>query len=370
MRVKSIAVLALALLVFSPSACAKRVLFYEIGTQGSYTIEKDYQEFAGEFEEYGYDVASLTKSRLTKQTLEHYDVLVLQNVGGSLETEEISAIIWFVLNKGKSLFINGGADGKTNQITIPFGVTIDEGTLIDTTNQIGSDRTDIRLHEFDSHAGMGTLIGGLNEVSYREGRGFRLSAEAKPIITGDEDTYSDTGSFPSGSRPPVAAANLFGNGLVFIYGDASTLSDKFIDQYSNRQFAVNVIEWLDIASMDLPVENSSQALQVQIGALKIKKERLNQEVERINSEIKSINQQNSVLENELYNSVTELNTIKEGMVGPLNRDNWAIVVFGLGILSSAIVVARARTSSGVDEDFDDLDYDLEDEEDELEGIEI
>ena len=44
----------------------------------------------------------------------------------------------------------------------------------------------------------------------------------------------------------------------------------------------------------------------------------------------------------MVDSIDRLSVLEEGMVGPLSRDNWAIIVLGLGVLSAAVVLAKSK----------------------------
>jgi hypothetical protein len=132
---KSLVTVLLVVYLLVGGVSAKRILFYEVGTSKDYTIESGYSKFADELRK-KYEVASIEKGEMTKEKLESYDILVVQEIGKQLSTSEISSIIWFVLQKGRGLMINGGGGGKANQLTIPFGVTIDTGFLNSTTGTV------------------------------------------------------------------------------------------------------------------------------------------------------------------------------------------------------------------------------------------
>ena len=72
-----------------------RILFYEVGTSDKFKIERDYSEFAQVLRDRGHTVASITRGELSKDALQNYDILVIQELGKPLSTEEISSIIWF-----------------------------------------------------------------------------------------------------------------------------------------------------------------------------------------------------------------------------------------------------------------------------------
>ncbi|MCX6695168.1 MAG: hypothetical protein NTU61_02580 [Candidatus Altiarchaeota archaeon] len=359
--------LAVAILLLTTAAEAKRVLFYEVGTGGDYTIESGYSDFAKELKNKGYDVASITKGELTKESLENYDMLIIPNMGKTLSTAEVSAIIEFVLQKGRAIYL-AGAGPSANQITIPFGVTIDEGVLIDPTDQIPAlnDRNSFTIDRFGEYPGMSTIRQGVTKIGFYQGSGIKVSGSARIIAQGNSDTYSDTGSFASGSYPPVAAAAIFGNGLVFMTSDADFLTNKYIGDYNNKRFGLNIIDWLSISESAQP-GNSTQELQYIIAEKKLEIARLESQVKQLGDEKNSLLQQNSMLSRQLADTQQQVLDIQSGMIGPLSKTNWAIVALGVCVLFAAIIISKkkqvtpiATTAPVKDEDIlNELGYELD-----------
>ncbi|MFH1055435.1 MAG: hypothetical protein V1744_05005 [Candidatus Altiarchaeota archaeon] len=356
--------LALIVCFMAGSVSAKRVLFYEIGTAKTYAIEGDYSKFAEELKKKGYEVASIEKGEVTKEKLENYDILVVQEINKQLTTSEISAIIWFVLQKGRGLLINGGGQSKANQLTIPFGATVDNGLLIDTSDMIGAakDRNSFTIDRFTEQAGAGTLRQGISKIGFYKDSGLILSGNGKCIATGNGDTYSDTGSFAAGSEPCVAAASLFGNGLVLTLSDADMLVNKNIDQYNNRNFGLNIIDWLSLSTENVDLENNTQELSLQIKEMKLRSMRLDQQLKQATDEKNDLTNKYAQLSMQYADTNTELTDLKEGMIGPFSRSNWAIIVLGVCLLAAAILYSKRKTTAEVVKDEDilnELGYELD-----------
>jgi len=348
------------LLACPSAATTKRILFYEVGTATPYKIDSGYSQFAEDLKKEGYDVASISRGSLDRKALENYDILVIQNLNRKLETQEVSAILWFVIQRGRGLFINGEGSGNANQLTIPFGVTIDDGTLIDVSDQIGGNRKSFKVHRFYPQDGISVIVKDIKAITVSDARAFILSGDAKAIASGDEDTYSDTGSFAAGSMPVVSAATLFGDGLVFVHTDADTLSNARVGEDNNRKYGLNIINWLAISSQDFSISNDTENVEIEISRLKIKRQELENANTRLDTENTHILNQNSQLEIQISIAQARLAELEEGMVGPLNRDNWAILVLGLSILISAVIVSQRKKGGEVHEDvLSELGYEFD-----------
>jgi len=340
-----------------------RILFYEVGTSDKFKIERDYSEFAQVLRDRGHTVASITRGELSKDALQNYDILVIQELGKPLSTEEISSIIWFVLQKGKGLMINGAGEGNANQISIPFGVTVDTGVLIDTEDQIGEDRTNFVVDRFEDHPELRTVKAGVLKVGFYGGRGLFISGNTKCVLTGDSDTYSDTGSFPTGSRPCVAAASLFGNGLVFAISDVESLSNENIQMYNNQNFGLNVIDWLSIPSISTGDNQTIQGLQVLIGELKLENAKLKSDIERLTIEKATLETLKQQLEQQIAHATQEIFDLKSEMIGPFTKSNWALIFLGFCLIISAVIFSKKKDpgSKPMEEDvLSELGYELDD----------
>jgi len=324
---------------------AKRILFYEVDTAKEYTIEVGYSQFKKELQSRGHDVASITQAgSLTKDKLESYDVLVIQDLKRQLTIEDISAILWFVMQKGSGLFINGGESSAANKLTIPFGTTMDNANLKDITNPIPDtiDGFSFIITQFPPEDEYRVLRQSVNKIGFYKGGGLFLSANSHCIATGDSDTFSDTGSFASGSKPCVASAALFGNGLVFVLSDPDLLSDKYMANYDNKLFGLNIMDWLSMNRQLPAAGNTTQEISVVIASLNLENQRLNAQVDQLSKE-------KSFLENSIYEISTQLTDatakiadMEGARIGPLTKTNWVVIIFGFCILGAAFLLSKKR----------------------------
>ncbi len=362
---KHAAILAIILLVASIGSvsAAKKVLFYEIGTAGGYTIESGYSKFSDELRNKGYDVASITKGELTKEKLKGYDVVAIQELGRKLSTEEMSAVLWFVMQKGGGLFINGGSPDNANQLTVLFGVTVDDGLLVDTTDPISGDTSNAHfvLDRFITEDVMRSIRQGVSKIGFYQGHGLILSGNAKAIVMGDEDTYSDTMSFPSGSQPAVGAAAMFGNGLIFILSDADVLSNEHLDEFDNKVLGTNIVDWLAVPRESLP-SNTTEELSIIIGELKLSNARFRQDNDKLQQENQALKMQNNALNAQINALNSQIEELKSGRIGSFTAGNIAIMFLGVCILIVAIVLSARKGGKAEGEDLlGELGYEFEEE---------
>jgi len=360
---KLVSVLMVFILLFSATASAKKILFYEVGTSSTYTIESGYSSFKEELQARGHDVASITQAgTLTKDKLENYDVLVIQNLQRQFEIEDISAILWFVMQKGSGLFINGGEPNSANALTIPFGTTMDTANLKDITSPIPSDSQDYDfiISTFPPEDELRILRQGVNRVGFYKGNGLYLSGNARCIATGDSDTFSDTGSFAAGSKPCVASAALFGNGLVFTLSDSDMLSNDRIKDFDNKQFGLNIVDWISM-SRELPQPgNTSQEISVIIGSLNLENKRLQAQVDQMTKEKSYLERSVSDLTGQLADATTRIGEMESERIGPLTKTNWILLVVGFCVLGGAFFLSK-RKEKKVEVDTTELGYELGEE---------
>jgi hypothetical protein len=351
-----------SLILSSATVSAKRILFYEVGTPEQYQIEKGYSKFKQELQARGYDVASITQpGSLTKEKLEGYDVLVIQDLRRQFEIEDISAILWFVMQKGSGLFINGGDPNAANKLTIPFGTAMDAATLKDITSPIAGDTNnfDFMITQFPPEDEYRVLRQGVNKFGFYKGGGLLLSGDARCMATGDADTFSDTGSFAAGSKPCVASAALFGNGLVFVLSDPDLLTDKNIDGFDNKLMGLNIIDWVSM-TRELPTSgNTSQDIAMIISSLNLENKRLSAQVEQLTKEKSFLEGSVSELSNEVADLNDKITQMEGERVGPLTKTNWVLLVLGLCVLGGAFLLSKRREKETVEAA--DIGYELGEE---------
>lgn len=355
-------------LLFAPGAQGARILFYEVGTPQEYKISGGLSVFASRLSDKGYELASMTRGELSEDRLAEYGLLVI-HPGQPLKTNELSAVLWFVLTKGGGVLIIGGEPNNANQIMSPFGMIMDDGILIDSTDSIlGMEIENFIVDRFNILSTSRVIIRGISQIGFYDGHGIKLSGNSYSIATGDQDTYSDTLSFTSGSMPPIAAAAIFGNGLVFVLADADMLIDENINSLDNLQFGLNIVEWLGITQLPKSGNLSTSEIEVLIGELKLENLRLDQNLVTLTIQLAVLEGENSALSQQLADTTLELEKITKGKIGPFTRTNIAIIILGLCILGAAMVISK-RGKNKKDEDegeelLSELGYEFE-ESDEL-----
>lgn len=353
------ALVLVCVLVFSTGVSAKRILFYEVGTGKDYQIEDGYSKFKQELQSRGHDVASITQAgTLTKEKLESYDVLVIQDLKKQFDIEDISSILWFVMQKGSGLFINGGESTAANKLTIPFGTTMDSAILKDITSPIPGDKNqyDFLISQFPPEDEFRVVRQGVNKIGFYQGSGLHLSANAHCIASGDGDTFSETGSFAAGSKPCIASAALFGNGLVFILTDPDILGNKNIDSYDNKALGLNIIDWLSM-SRELPPQADMGNITVIIGSLNLENKRLQAQVEQLTKEKSFLERTLNDLNTQLSDATAKIMQMEGERIGPLTKTNWILLILGFCVLGAAFFLSkRGEKKPPVDEA--ELGYEL------------
>ena len=334
------------LLLFPQITTAEKILFYEVGTPPKYQIEKGYSKFAQELRNKGHIVASITKGTITKEKLEAYDILVLQAVQKPVKAEELSAILWFVLQKGSGLFING-ATPNSNQLTVPFGITVDSGLLIDTNDPLESEEYSNNINmfiinHFPDDPITRTLRQGVTRIGFYKGNGIFLSTNAHRLACGDEDTYTDTGSFPTGSEPCVSAAVLFGRGMVVLHTDPNFLTNDHIGEYNNLKYGLNIIDWLSIKRNVEDIGENTDC-SVLIGMYKLENTRLKTENKKLRKERDSLASANL----DLTAKINELTSQQSGLkkIGPFTSTQ--AMILGAMVLVIFILLIKKRKAKEV-----------------------
>ncbi|MDD5112037.1 MAG: hypothetical protein PHG85_05790 [Candidatus Altiarchaeota archaeon] len=360
---KILALSMACLLLISGGVSAKRILFYEVGSGGDYMIEGGYSKFKQELQSRGHDVASITQAgSLTKDKLQGYDVLIIQDLRTQFTIEDISSILWFVMQKGSGLFINGGDPNSANKLTIPFGTTMDTAILKDITTPIPGDTNnyDFLVNNFPAEDEFRVLHQGVIKIGFYQGSGIFLSGNARCISSGDGDTFSETGSFASGSRPCISSAALFGNGLVFVHTDPDFLTDRNIGNFDNKAFGMDIIDWLSMSREMTPPGNTTQEIAVIIGSLNLENKRLEAQVDQLSKEKSYLETTLNDITNQLTDATDKILKMESERIGPLTKTNWTILIFGLCILGAAFMLSK-RKEKKIHEEASELGYELGEE---------
>ncbi|MEM4347082.1 MAG: DUF4350 domain-containing protein [Candidatus Altiarchaeota archaeon] len=371
--------LILCLALFIANCSAKVVLFYETGKiSGQYKIDSGYKEFKKALEKRGYTVSKV-EIELSKAVLQRYDpdVLVIAGLSSPLTPQEQAAVFEFVMQDGRGLFICGGTPAA-NQLSIPFGMTIDDAPLEDevhpirdySTGQVIADKSkfSLTLSNIITDPVTKSITQGVSQLGFFGGNGIALSGNAKAILIGYQDTYapkSSTGLFPKGSKPPVAAYSIVGNGLVFLLSDASMLLDSNLDpsryRHDNLRFGTNIVEWLSI-KREQTVNASLDELYVIIGDLKLRLNETLEESAKKDTLISELTNDKNTLAAQLDNCNKELEKLKSEKF--MGVSHWIIAVGFLGfaiLVASAIYAKKAKTKK---EEAHELGYEFEEKEEE------
>ncbi|MBN2014577.1 MAG: hypothetical protein JW778_05310 [Candidatus Altiarchaeota archaeon] len=341
---------------------AGKVLFYETTkVSGNYKIEGGYSKFKEELVKKGYSVSRYEKP-LSREVLNNYDpdVLVIANLNSPLDANELAAIFEFVMQDGKGLFICGGTSAA-NQITIPFGMTIDEGgTLEDETSPVmdfstGSpvtSKTNFVATRIDRQNSLVRLVvQGLNQLAFFECNGISISGDAMVVVSGDYDTYSPKSpTFPKGSQPPLAAASLVGRGQVFLLSDADMLLNDKLDtvkyRHDNLRFGANIVDWLRSATSRPDESSGITNLTVVMGQLITDVDELNKTVQGLTKDKSDL----QVIIQQKDTAIADLNKenedLKSQTILGVSYFTWAVALLAVAILFLAINMSKKSKKSG------------------------
>ncbi len=206
----------------------------------------------------GMRVASMSLGEITRQKIEPYDIIVLHpSPQGPLAEGEVSALVWFVAQKGGSLFIHGGSADIVNPLIEIFGIAMDTSTLIDVSSAVEESTSGRKflLTRFPHKTEFG--FGEAKTISFQDGPPLILSPDAIPVVTGDDDCYSDNGTYSIGSFPPVAAISFLGRGIVLVKSDRTMFNNASIENHQNMEWAKFVFQRLAAAQEDTLQRDSS-----------------------------------------------------------------------------------------------------------------
>ncbi len=377
-------VMLLSFLVITGSgicSAATNILFYETGKVNSnYRTGTGYSTFKEELVGKGYSVSRI-EILLDRVVLRNHnpDVLVIANLDKSLDADELAAVFEFVMQDGKGLFIAGGGTSAANQITIPFGMKIDEGgTLEDETSfildsvsgAIISDKTNfvtVKIEKQDPSTRL--LIQGVNSLAFFGGNGIQVSGDAKVVVSGDWDTYSPKSpTFPKGSKPPIVAASIVGNGLVLLLSDADMLINSNLDtsryRYDNLRFGTNIIDWLRSSTQRPDESLEMDELRIIIGQNRVDLENMDDII--INLHKKKSDLQTIVAEKDIViTALSEDNRdLRANTLFGVEYTTWAIIFLAIFILIFGMIMSKKKKGedSEEEEEIDGFGYEFEDTE--------
>ncbi|MBI4832231.1 MAG: hypothetical protein HY801_11925, partial [Candidatus Lindowbacteria bacterium] len=244
-----LAIAFLAFISLPAFAQPKKVMFFEAALAPADTTfsaePSGYSKLAGILRGAGIQVASMSSGDISQQKLSPYDIVVLHpSPERPLKEDEVSALVWFVVQKGGAVFVNGGTDKIVNPFIEIFGVSMDSSDLVDTTSAMKESPTGRKfvLTRFPTRSGFD--LGDIKSLGFYGGAPIVLSQDAVEVVTGDEDCYSDNGLYSIGSFPPIAAVAYVGRGVLFVKSDRAMLTNAYIDAYQNAKWAKALFERL------------------------------------------------------------------------------------------------------------------------------
>jgi hypothetical protein len=378
MKQKSVlfAITVFFLLLASQVAYAQtaKILFYESSKVGAkYKIGTGYSNLKVALESKGYSV-SRYEGTLTREVLSNYapDVLVIAELGKSLDADELAAVFEFVMQDGKGLFISGGTPAA-NQITIPFGMTIDaEGLLEDENSPIISGAAPLKDKTFfvvssveRQDPALRLLVQGVSSIGFFGGNGISLSGDAKAVATGDWDTYSPKSpTFPKGSKPPVAAASVVGKGMVFLLSDADVLSNERMDtakyKFDNLRLGTNIFDWLRSSSMKPGDSIELEELRTMIGQTMVEMDNLNKTITGQRTTIAALQSQVAQRDLSIMAISDENAALKSQSMFGVNYTTWGIIVLAIAIGALALMMSKkTKTAKGKADGVSGFGYEFE-----------
>jgi hypothetical protein len=378
MKQKSVlfAITVFLLLLASHAAYAQtaKILFYESSKVGAnYKISTGYSNLKTALESKGYSV-SRYEGTLTREVLNNYkpDVLVIAELGSSLDADELAAVFEFVMQDGKGLFISGGTPAA-NQITIPFGMTIDgqgmledeNSPIIDTSTAL-TDKTMFVISSVERQdPALRLLVQGVSSVGFFGGNGISISGDAKAVATGDWDTYSPKSpTFPKGSKPPVAAASVVGKGMVFLLSDADMLANDKLDtnryKYDNLRLGTNIFDWLRSSTLKPAASIELEELRTMIGQTMVEMDNLNKTIITQGNTIASLQSQVAQRDASITTISDENAALKSQSLMGINYTTWGILVLAIAIGALALMMSKkTKTAKGKEDAVGGFGYEFE-----------
>ncbi|MHA2374050.1 MAG: DUF4350 domain-containing protein, partial [Candidatus Thorarchaeota archaeon] len=171
-----------------------------------------------------------TEGNLTLGNLEPYDILFIMECDYNFTAAEITAVSDWV-NQGGSVFalsdaaFQPAAQENFNHLTTEFGMTINETWFGPETEEPFNDYHPLR--EFVVTVNMYT-VGAIN-----------YTGTATPLMTNGTEV--------------IMASNEVGDGRVLLCADRRFLTNGYIEDADNNQFAINAANWLSSKGADILV---------------------------------------------------------------------------------------------------------------------
>jgi hypothetical protein len=228
------------------SEAAQTVLFdtghgerFLIGEKGPLQLSG----FAEIIQATGAKVAPLAKP-ISDESLAGADGLVISGAFAPLRSEEIDALVRFMLRGGKlSVMLHIAPPLKA--MLERFGISYTNGVIRENENIIGGQPQDFRVNRLGSHP----VLQGISEFSLYGAWGLNSIDPRSHVIASTSSqawidlhhnktqTKDETASFA------VACAGEVGKGGFLVFGDDAIFQNKFLDK-NNKTLAVNLASWL------------------------------------------------------------------------------------------------------------------------------
>ncbi|RJP75438.1 MAG: hypothetical protein C4532_00410 [Candidatus Abyssobacteria bacterium SURF_17] len=293
----------------------KKVLIFEPAmalTDTTFSAEPSgYSKLVDMLRQEGLLVASMSSGEITQHKLTPYDIVALHpSPERPLSENEISALVWFVVQKGGALFIHGGTARIINPLAEIFGISMDESALIDVTSNLeeaalGRSFILSRFHNLPA-----LKFDEIQRISFHGGAPLVLSQDAAAIVTGDDDCYSDNGLYSIGSLPPVAAVAYVGRGLILVKSDRTMLDNKNIEAYQNMQWAKAVFQQLASAPETAPERDRSLlSLRSQLSSLEQQLSSSTEKLKKYESDLTASYERAKSLQAELQSTQEQKETL-------------------------------------------------------------
>jgi hypothetical protein len=349
-RIGLVAVAFLTMLCSEAFAQPKKALFFEAALAPADTTfsaePAGYSKLTGMLRDAGMLVASMTSGDITQQKLSPYDIVVLHpSPERPFREDEVSALVWFVVQKGGAVFVHGGTAKIVNPFVEIFGVSMDASDLVDVTSAMKESPAGRKFALTRFPVRSGFELGDVKTIGFYGGAPLVLSRDAVEVVTGDEDCYSDNGLYSIGSLPPVAAVAYVGRGVLFVKSDRTMLSNAYIDAYQNAKWMKTVFARLAAAGeTELERDRSLFGLRSQVkdleGNIKVSAEKQTkyetdltasyEKVKGLQSSLQAAEKKNEDLTAQLNTLETERNKLLERLDIFINPDNLKAAAIGAG----------------------------------------
>jgi hypothetical protein len=253
--------------------------------------------------------ASMSTGEIDQGKLSPYEIVVYHpSPERPLKEHEISALVWFVAQHGGALFVHGGTPAIVNPLIEIFGISIDGSTLVDSTSSmeeaVGARK--FLLSRFPPSAASAKGQDEIKSIGFYGGAPLILTSDAKAIVTGDDDCYSDNGLYSLGSFPPVAAIAYFGRGVVLVKTDRTIFSNGNIEDYDNAAWAGLIFDRIrHIQQGALDRDESILGLQSRVARLRSTRKTLEEERGKIEADLTVSYAKSKELKGELEKSLAK-----------------------------------------------------------------